>query len=156
MWQKRRWTAPYGRGSCRRPLGRAVQRSGFHTVTSGDFYDRAVARILRMTIAAGLLGTAITVEKFGFRNGAGFAVGALLSLFSFHTIRGVAYSLGADSNRRAAAFAALFLMRYALIGGAIYVIVKYLEVSPMALLAGLFASIAAVLAEVLYELAFSK
>jgi hypothetical protein len=121
-----------------------------------DFYDRAIARIFRLTIVAGLAGMAVTALKFGIRNGAGFAVGALLSLFSFHTIRGVAYSLGGDSNRRTALFALLFLSRYALIGGMIYVIVKYLEVSPMALLAGLFASIAAVLAEVLYELVFSK
>lgn len=124
--------------------------------SDGDFYDRAIARIFRLTIAAGLIGTVITAIKFGIRDGAGFAVGALVSLFAFRSIRGFAFAIGGDSNPRAAAFAALFLLRYALIGGAIYVIVKYLEVSPMALLAGLFASIAAVLAEVLYELAFSR
>ena len=121
-----------------------------------DFYDRAIARIFRLTMVVGLIGTTAAAVKFGIRAGAGFAVGALLSVFSFHTIRGVASSLGGHSNRRAGLYAALFLSRYALIGAVIYVIVKYLEVSPMALLAGLFASIAAVLAEVLYELVFSK
>jgi hypothetical protein len=124
--------------------------------SDGDFYERAIARIFRLTIVAGLAGMAVTALKFGIRNGAGFAVGALLSLFAFRTIRGFASAIGGDSNPRASLFAALFLLRYALIGGAIYVIVRYLEVSPMALLAGLFASIAAVLAEVLYELVFSK
>ncbi|HUA82898.1 MAG TPA: ATP synthase subunit I [Bryobacteraceae bacterium] len=121
-----------------------------------DFYDRALTRIFRLTIAAGLAGTMVVAIKFGVRDGAGFAAGALFSLFAFRSIRGFAYAIGGDSNPRTTTFAALFLLRYALIGGAIYVIVRYLEVSPMALLAGLFASVAAVLAEVLYELAFSK
>ena len=123
---------------------------------TSDFYDRAIARIQRLIAAIATLGAAIATLKFGIRAGAGFAVGSLLSYFSFHMIRGVAGSIGNAATRRAGAYAALFLTRYALLGAAVYVIVKYLEVSPMALLAGLFASAAAVLAEVLYELAFSK
>ena len=123
---------------------------------TGDFYDRAVARIFRLTIGVGLIGTLVATARLGVRGGAGFALGALVSLLGFHTIRGVASAIGGGSSVRAASFATLFLLRYALLGLALYVIVKYLEVSPMALLAGLFAAVAAVLAEVLYELAFSK
>jgi len=120
------------------------------------FYQQALARIERLTMAIGVIGTVAIAIKLGLRAGSGFAVGVLISLFSFRTFRGVADSIGGRKNRRAAAFAALFLLRYALIGATIYVIVKYLEVSLMALLAGLFSSIAAVLAEILYELGFSR
>lgn len=123
---------------------------------TNEFYDGAIRRIQRLIIGIALLGAAIAAAKFGVRAGAGFAAGALLSYFSFHMIRGVAGGIGSAAARRAGAYAALFLMRYALLGAVVYVIVKYLEVSLMALLAGLFASAAAVLAEVLYELAFSK
>ncbi|HLH41025.1 MAG TPA: ATP synthase subunit I [Bryobacteraceae bacterium] len=123
---------------------------------SPDFYDRAIARIRRLIAAIGLVGAAIAAVRFGLRSGCGFALGALLSYLSFHMIRGVAGSIGAAPTRRVGAYAALFFMRYGLLGAAVYVIVKYLEVSPMALLAGLFASAAAVFAEILYELAFSK
>jgi hypothetical protein len=119
-----------------------------------DFYQGAMARIVRLIFAIGLLGTVIAAVKFGIRSGSGFAAGVLMSLFSFHTFRGVADSLGGAGNRRAAAFASLFVMRFGLIGGAIYVIVNYLEVSLMALLAGLFVSVAAVLVEILYEFGF--
>ena len=121
-----------------------------------EFYARAMTRIQRLILAIGLIGATFVAIRFGLRAGSGFAAGVLMSLFSFHTFRGVAESLGGPANRRAAAFAALFIMRFGLIGGAIYVIVKYLEVSPMALLAGLFAAAAAVLVEILYELGFSK
>lgn len=123
---------------------------------TAEFYDRAMGRIQRLIMAIGLIGSIAGAVRFGIRGGAGFASGVALSLFSFHTFRGVAESLGGEANRRASAFAALFVMRFGLIGGAIYVIVNYLEVSLMALLAGLFAAVAAVLAEILYELSFSK
>jgi hypothetical protein len=115
-----------------------------------------MTRIQRLILGIGLIGAVYAGLRFGVRAGSGFAAGVLMSLFSFHTFRGVAESLGGAANRRAAAFAGLFVMRFGLIGAAIYVIVKYLEVSPMALLAGLFAAAAAVLVEVLYELGFSK
>ncbi len=121
-----------------------------------EFYDRAIARIRRLIAAIGLVGAAVAGAKSGLRSGSGFALGALLSYLSFHMIQGVAGGIGLAPARRTGVYAALFLMRYALLGAAVYVMVKYLEVSPMALLAGLFASAAAVLAEILYELAFSK
>lgn len=123
---------------------------------TAEFYARAMARIQRIIFAIGLIGAVAAAVKFGVRAGAGFAAGVALSLFSFHTFRGVADSIGGDGNRRASAFAGLFVIRYGLVAAAIYVIVRYLEVSLMALLAGLFAAAAAVLAEVLYELGFSK
>jgi hypothetical protein len=121
-----------------------------------EFYDRAMARIVRLALGFGLIGTIVAVAKFGLRGGSGFGAGVLLSLFSFHTFREVAESLGSAANRRRTTFAILFALRYGLIGGAVYVIVRYLEVSLMAILAGLFVSAAAVIAEILYELGFSK
>jgi ATP synthase I chain len=121
-----------------------------------EFYARAMTRIQRLILGIGMIGTVYASLRLGIRAGSGFAIGVLMSLFSFHTFRGVAESLGGPENRRAAAFASLFVIRFGLIGAAIYVIVRYLEVSLMALLAGLFASAAAVLVEIIYELGFTK
>jgi len=46
-------------------------------------------------------------------------------------------------------------LRYLLIGAAIYAIVKYLEINLVAILLGLFVSVAAVIFEILYELIYA-
>ena len=46
-------------------------------------------------------------------------------------------------------------MRYLLVGAAVYVIVKVLEITLVAVLAGLFVSVAAVIIEILFELVSS-
>lgn len=43
-----------------------------------------------------------------------------------------------------------------MVGGAIYVIVKVLEISLMSVLAGLFISAAAIIVEILYELIYAR
>ena len=47
-------------------------------------------------------------------------------------------------------------MRYILLGGGAYVILKYSAISLPAALAGLFVSVAAVIAEILFELAYAR
>jgi len=46
----------------------------------------------------------------------------------------------------------LIALRYAIVGLAVYVIVRILGITPMAVLAGLLAAFAAVILEILYEL----
>ncbi len=123
---------------------------------TGDFYQRALGRITWLVIILGLAGTVFTWSRHGIRTGAGFLAGALISWFSIHNFREVAGSLGGPVNRRRAIFAVIYVFRYGLIGGVVYVIVKYLEVSLMAVLAGLFVSAAAVVTEILYELIYAR
>ena len=47
-------------------------------------------------------------------------------------------------------------MRYVLLGGGAYVILKYSAISLPAALAGLFVSVAAVIVEILFELAYAR
>jgi len=123
---------------------------------TANFYQRALARIWWLTIGFGAAGSIAVAIRYGLRTAFGFAVGAAISVFNLETFRGLAGSLGGEVNKRAITYGILFVIRYGLIGGAVYVIVKYLEVSLMAVFAGLFVSAAAVLAEILYELGFSK
>jgi hypothetical protein len=46
----------------------------------------------------------------------------------------------------------LIALRYAIVGVAVYVIVRVLGITPVAVLAGLLAAFAAVILEILYEL----
>ena len=52
--------------------------------------------------------------------------------------------------------AIVYVLRYLIIGAAVYVIVKLLRISVMPVAAGLFVTAAAVMAEILYELVSSK
>lgn len=52
--------------------------------------------------------------------------------------------------------AALYGLRYLLLGGVVFVIIKYFEVSFLAVLAGLLVSVAAIILEILYELIFTS
>jgi len=121
-----------------------------------DFYQGALKRISWFLLVLGAAGTIFAGVRFGLRSGAGFLAGALISWFSLHNFREVADSLGGPVNRRRAIYAIIFVLRYGLIGGVVYVIVKYLEVSLMAVLAGLLVSAAAVVTEILYELIYAR
>jgi hypothetical protein len=121
-----------------------------------DFYQRALQRISWLVVGLGGAGTVIAALRFGFRTAGGFLAGALISWFSIYNFREVAESLGGPVTRRGAVFAVIFVLRYGLIGAAVYVIVKYLEVSLMAVLAGLLVSAAAVVTEILYELIYAR
>ena len=124
------------------------------------FYDRALRRIERIGMGLGVAGALYGLIFHGPRFAAGFLCGASLSLFSFYTLRRLAELLSGgasatEARGSTAVFAMLFGLRYFLVGAAVYVIVKILEISRMPVLAGLFVAAAAVIVEILYELAFS-
>ena len=117
--------------------------------------DGSLVRIVRIGIALAAAGAIYVLIAFGPATAAGFIAGSALSIFSFHTLRklGVGLQPGPAPFR---ASAAIFGLRYVIIGAAAYVIIKLLEISVMPLLAGLFVSAAAVIVEILYELLFLK
>ena len=118
------------------------------------FHDRAPDRIERVGIAIAAVGTLALFLSQGPRNGFGFLCGAVLSLLNFRWWKSLVNSLGATERVPIRGKALILGIRYLLIGGAIYVIVRYLEVGLVAVLVGLFVSIAAAIVEILYELIY--
>ena len=123
-------------------------------------------RIARIMLVLGLLGTAAFWLWRGAAWAGGFAIGAALSGLSFHWMKSAVTALSdsitsqqADSGAqegasrpRSGGAIFRFVLRYALIGLAGYVIFRSSVLSLAAFFAGLFVAVAAVLAEVAYQL----
>jgi hypothetical protein len=120
---------------------------------SADFYERALRRIRLFTLAIGLTGTIAVLLAWGLRPAAGFLAGAALSALNFRGLSMLANALGGTARPGPLA-AVLIALRYLLIGLAIYVIVRFLGVTPVAVVGGLLAAFAAVILEILRELIF--
>jgi hypothetical protein len=101
----------------------------------------------------GLAGTVAALVVWGFRQAAGFLMGAALSVLNFQGLSMLVNLLGGSAKPGPLA-TVLIGLRYLLIGCAIYVIVKILGVTPAAVVWGLLAAFAAVILEILYELVF--
>ncbi len=121
---------------------------------SADFsYDRALTRIKYLTIVVGLVGTAAMFFARGREAAVGFLAGAGLSYVNFELLSGLAFVMG-GSSAKARGWAVLIALRYAIVGVAVYAIVRILGITPVAVLVGLLAAFAAVILEILYELIF--
>ncbi|MCS7315431.1 MAG: ATP synthase subunit I [Bryobacterales bacterium] len=114
--------------------------------------EQALGRIRRLMAALAIAGTAVAFLVGGLRWGAGFLAGALAAMVNFRWIEQIAAGLGPGRGGRRMRWAVLFGMRYVLLGGVAYAIVKLFGISGLAILAGLLVAAAAVLAEMLYEL----
>jgi hypothetical protein len=119
-------------------------------------YERALKRMLRLSLAVGAAGVIVAFILYGPRIAAGFLLGATFSLLNLRWWTGVAEAIGGSGKAPIRGSAGLLAMRYLLVAGAIYVIVKFLKITPAALLVGLLVSVAAVMLEALYELVASK
>jgi hypothetical protein len=117
---------------------------GGRSITIGQLY--------RLTFLFALAGTIFYTVYGGFRPGLAFALGAatsLLNLWLFDRLAsGIAPGEGSKKPWQAGAFAGRYLIFFA----AGYVIVKALDVSPLPVVFGLFASTAAVLLSSVLEL----
>jgi len=118
---------------------------------SGFDYDRALTRIKYLTLAVGLVGTVAILLTRGRGAAAGFLAGAGISYVNFELLSGLAHVMGASAPK-ARGWGVLIVLRYAIVGVAVYVIVRVLGITPVAVLAGLLAAFAAVILEILYEL----
>jgi hypothetical protein len=119
-------------------------------------YDLALARMTRIAAATGIAGVLIALVWRGPRVAAGFLVGALISMVNFRWWTTLANALGSSGKTPMRGSVALLSMRYLLLGAAVYVIVKILEIALAPVLAGLFVAVAAVLIEILYELVSTR
>ena len=125
-------------------------------------------RIFRTTLLLGIIGAATFWLWRGPGWATGFAVGAALSALSFQWMKAAinpladtAVALGSNvqpasrRKRGASGAVARFVLRYALIGIAGYVIFRSSVVSLVAFFAGLFVAIAAALVEIGYQIYLS-
>lgn len=120
------------------------------------FYDRALRRIDRIAIGVAVIFTVGVFVVRGGREAVGCAIGAVLSLLNLLLWKRAAGAVTGGDERTSSSSAALFALRYLLLGGIVFVIIKYFEVSFLAVLAGLLVSVAAIILEILYELIFTS
>ena len=116
--------------------------------------ERAVARIWKLIWAIGAGGAIALLAWRGWSWGAGWVIGTAASALNFRWLKQLTEALGGEAAKpRKAVFLG---MRYVLLGGGAYVILKYSAISLPAALSGLFVSVAAVILEILLELAYAR
>jgi len=120
--------------------------------------ERAVGRILRLTLILTVGGAAVYLAVAGWRGGCGFLLGGLVSYLNFHWLKRTVYALGeaAAGKPPRARLAVLLGLRYLLLGLGAYAILKFSEISLTAALVGLFVPTAAVILEILIELIYAR
>lgn len=116
-----------------------------------DTYRKTIRRITFCILAIGPSGAIAAGILKGPEVGIGFLLGAALSAVSFWRWKKIADSLGGPPKRRSTTF---WVLRFAVLVAACYVIVKYLGVSPAAVFCGLLVSAAAVIIALIYELIY--
>ena len=118
-------------------------------------FDRATARIVRLILLFALAGAIAATVWRGWTRGTGFALGALVSWVNFRWLKQLVDALGSThpTRKRMAVLAGL---RYLLLGGGAYAILRYTPISLPAALAGLFVAAGAVIAEILLELVYAR
>ena len=116
--------------------------------------ERGIARIWKAmwVVAAG--GAIGLFAWRGWTWSAGWLFGSAVSALNFRWLKRLTSALGQTTAKpRTAVFLG---MRYLLLGGGAYVILKYSPISLPAALAGLFVSVAAVVIEILFELVYAR
>jgi len=118
-------------------------------------YDRAAWRIGRAMLVIAAAGTAAAFAAGGWKWGAGFFLGSLISGLNYRWLRGLVETLG--GNGRPKRRRGLLLgLRYLLLGAAAYGIVRFSSISPPAVVAGLFVLTAAVFVETIFEIVYAR
>jgi hypothetical protein len=118
-----------------------------------EFHQRALRRIYRNMAWVAALGAAGAGAWRGWRFGLAFLLGAAASYLNFRWLHRVVDAMGPDARPAPKRIYAFFLFRYLLLGLGGYVIVKIFGMNAIAALAGLFVPVAALISEMLYELA---
>ena len=113
-------------------------------------------RVLRLTLILGTAGTIAVLAKYGIRDALGFLVGSGLSYLSYRSWVRLAASVGASGEIPATGSAVFLVLRYVLIGVAIYAMIEGLGSTPGALIVGLLVSFASLTLELLWSAVVPK
>jgi ATP synthase I chain len=127
------------------------------------FGDAILQRVDWLTLVLGGVGAFWAEWRWGWRGCVGLALGAILSWINFRWLKGGVQGFGGVSADGSGATPAgvpwkafaKFFGRFFLLLAAVYVILTYSSLSVVAVFTGLFASAAAVVLGLVYELAFS-
>ncbi len=127
---------------------------------SEGFYQAAETRIERLTVGLGTAAALFAAIWWGSRAAAGVVLGAALAWVNFRWLKQGLAALaqlftakaGAQSVQVPRGIYVKFLGRFALLLAVVYVILSGTLFPAAAVLTGLFALVAAVLVELLYEL----
>ena len=111
-------------------------------------------RMGKLMFALGGAGVIALLVWRGWTWSLGWVLGCTASMLNFHWLRRVTESLGSGPAKDRKAV--LLGLRYLLLGGGAYVILKYTAISLPAALAGLFVPVAAVIIEILIELTYAR
>ena len=122
--------------------------------TDERFLANAVERIRKAMWAVAVAGALAAFVWRGWTWAAGFVLGAIISALNFRWLKQMSMMLGSARARPRAAVG--LGLRYLLLAGIAYVILKYSAISLPATLSGLFVAVAAVIFEVLFELAYAR
>jgi hypothetical protein len=115
-------------------------------------YDRAAERIGRVMVAIAGMGTVVALGLGGWKWAAGFLVGSLLSVLNYRWLRKLVEGLGGKPPHGSVFLA----LRYLLLGGGGYVILRYSPIRATAVLTGLFVLIAAIFVELIFEIVYAR
>ncbi len=127
---------------------------------SDSIYIAAEHRIEWMTFAFGLAGALVVLLRWGWRPGAGVALGAALAWLNFRWLKQGVTALvrlstaqaGSEHARVPMGVYVKFFGRFALLLVVVYVILSHSLLPVSAVLGGLFAVVAAVMIELMWEL----
>jgi small-conductance mechanosensitive channel len=117
-----------------------------------EAYPRPLRRVSAIALALALVGAAAAGAWRGWQTALLFLGGAAASYFSFASLREMVESFGPGARPRRRRLLVAFSIRYLILGGGAYVIVKFFGVNAIAALAGLFVTVAAIVADIFYEL----
>jgi len=129
--------------------GTLVPAKSEHPIADVTDADLALAldRAVRETLVLGLVVSLVLWPTLGWQTAALFAVGAAISVASIYEWKRLVRVFNASMDRKqtprgAGVVVAFFLVRMILFAGAIYVSLKCLQGSPIALICGLALAIA--------------
>lgn len=116
-------------------------------------YTRSTRRLYWLTFVIGVTGSFIAWALWGKSTAGGFALGGTASLANLWMWDMIASGLSGRPSGKSLAAGALFAGRFLALFAFGYVIVRALNVQPLAAVAGLLSASLAVIAEILFELA---
>lgn len=118
-------------------------------MTPSDPYAELVSRLGRFIIAIGVLGAIVAAMQWGASYASGFAIGAV---GAFLNMRWLAKALLSPKGPAGVVLA----LRFGILGGGVYVILKVFEIAPLSILAGLLSAALAAVLEVFFQLFYAR
>jgi len=115
-------------------------------------FARAGLRIERFLISAALAGTALAAVAAGWKWAAGFLAGSAIAWVNLRWLMRLVRKLGGQAAPSSFSLA----LRFFLLGGSAYAILRFSPIPAVSVIAGIFVLIAAVFVEIVFELVYAR